>query len=81
MTNEEAIKILKLNATLAPKATQFCEAVKIAVDAIEKQIPQKAHRIEDEFIDYTCPACGNPYISENYCGYCGQRLKWEGIEE
>lgn len=80
MTNEEAIKILKVNAVLSPKATEFCEAVKIAVAAIERQIPKKPKPISVpapfETGDYECPICGNPYIDDTYCSCCGQRLEW-----
>lgn len=80
MTNEEAIKILKVNAVLSPKATEFCEAVKIAVAAIERQIPKKLKPISvpAPFAtdDYECPICGNPYIDDAYCSCCGQRLEW-----
>lgn len=69
MTNEEAIKILKVN-----------EAVKIAVAAIERQIPKKLKPISvpAPFAtdDYECPICGNPYIDDAYCSCCGQRLEW-----
>lgn len=80
MTNEEAIEILKVNAVLSPKATEFCEAVKIAVAAIERQIPKKPKPIPVpapfETSDYECPICGNPYIDDTYCSCCGQRLEW-----
>lgn len=82
MTNEEAIKILKVNATLSPKATEFCEAVKMGVIALEKQIPKKLKPMsvpapfaaDDD--DYECPICGNPYIEDTYCCCCGQALDW-----
>lgn len=69
MTPQEAIEILEVNAICSPKATKFKEAVEVAKQALEKQIPKKT--IEEERnrgidisgeydIDFhlCCPACG-----------------------
>lgn len=66
--------------------TDHCEAdaVRIAIEALEKQIPKKP-------ITYTgtnradCPVCGNTVrgIKEpfgNYCSKCGQKLDFKGYE-
>lgn len=89
MTNEDAIKILKVNATLSPKATEFCEAVKIAVAAIERQMPQKPLKrpfdyselkgksYYENYDDFLCPSCKKRIISNiNGDWVAGRRQKY-----
>lgn len=89
MTNEEAIKILKVNAVLSPKATEFCEAVKIAVAAIEKQMPQKPLKrpfdyselkgksYYENYDNFLCPSCKKRIISNINGGWvAGRRQKY-----
>jgi hypothetical protein len=89
MMNEEAIKILKVNATLSPKATEFCEAVKIAVAAIEKQMPQKPLKrpfdyselkgksYYENYDNFLCPSCKKRIISNINGGWvAGRRQKY-----
>ena len=69
------------------------EAIDIAIDCIEKQIPMKPKEYEDKF--YACPVCGNvvqhkwvkyptklmPKLAGlPYCLNCGQRLNWSDEE-
>ena len=87
MTESEAIKILQrdLQIQLENKALpDGIEAIQIAIQALEKQIPKKpifyAH-------DYYCSVC-NSLVGNNefewkrfkYCDTCGQKLDW-GDEE
>ena len=68
MTVEEAIKILEINSICSPKATEFKNAVEIAKNAMEKQIPKKSiikYHKEDltpvkygRLIELHCPNCG-----------------------
>ena len=49
----------------------------VAINALEKQIPQKP--IEDGYYDEptVCPNCGCDIIInfvDNYCSFCGQKL-------
>ena len=59
----------------------ICEALSMAIEALEKQIPKKPE-LKGEY--YVCPVCGvYQETSEGkppYCINCGQRLLWE-IEE
>lgn len=51
MTPQEAIEILEINAICSPKATKFKEAVEVAKQALEKQIPKKPRKeiwVDDE---------------------------------
>lgn len=86
MTNEEIIK--KIDMMIAQEGTlgefskmgkdfyiKNIEALKIAKQAVEKQIPispsNKAY----------CRSCGSKLLgSENFCSNCGQKLNWKGKE-
>ena len=82
MTDSEAKAILErdLNCLKQNKALpDSIEAMQIAINALEKQIPQKIS-IEGYcgFVDYICPVCGNDIDLNkkyNYCSNCGQRLE------
>ena len=82
MTESEAKAILErdLNCLKQNKALpDSIEAMQIAINALEKQIPQKIS-IEGYFgfVDYICPVCGNDIDLNkkyNYCSNCGQRLE------
>ena len=60
------------------------ERAQIAIDAIEKQIPQKP--IRDSLADRACPSCDAyiPFDALNdriddaplFCKHCGQALDW-----
>lgn len=89
MTNEDAIKILKVNAVISPKATEFCEAVKIAVAAIERQMPQKPLKrpfdyselkgksYYENYDNFLCPSCKKRIISNINGGWvAGRRQKY-----
>jgi len=70
------------------------EALEIAIEALEKQIPMKvtgyktkvkARDIEtNEIMTYDCMRCPSceKWLSQNYkhCSHCGQRLDWTGKE-
>ena len=73
MTESEAIKILQrdLEIQLENKALpDGIEAIQIAIQALEKQIPNKRD-------SYNCPVCSH-YFEDGecftYCPECGQRL-------
>ena len=82
MTESEAKTIIErdLNCLKQNKALpDSIEAMQIAINALEKQIPQKIS-IEGYcgFVDYICPVCGNDIDlnkKHNYCSNCGQRLE------
>lgn len=70
------------------KAFQFITALKIAKQAIIKQIPQKVkylnrHGKGGDLYNkdyFNCPFCGRRLRNkqkDNYCGRCGQLLDWE----
>ena len=87
MTESEAIKILKrdLQIQLENKALpDGIEAIQIAIQALEKQIPKKPkiNMIDSETIYCKCPSCNiTTVLYRNcimkYCKECGQKLRLE----
>ena len=67
-------------------SSPYEEAVKIAKQAIEKQIPKK---IKTVYLETICPYCGkifyvgdpNTVMIYNFCPDCGQALDWSGEDE
>jgi hypothetical protein len=96
MSPEEAIRRIKNHNEVHSRkekhfAVHITEALNMAVDALEKQIPKKienAHVIWNRFdaIDHwegSCPNCKTNIrfsVDVNYCFYCGQALDWSDIE-
>lgn len=86
---KEAIKIIKSNYPTSGYS-MLCEALDIAIEALEKQlaIKPKENEIRGGWLGkqkhYTCPTCGNCLLEEmmnerqntGYCWDCGQRLDW-----
>jgi hypothetical protein len=97
MTESEAIKILQRDLEIQVKnnaLTDGIEAVKFAIQALEKQIPKKPifnHNLSDTLSVFHCE-CGNTIKvshdvgimnnnnAPNYCSNCGCRLDWSGKE-
>ena len=96
MTNQEAIERLKQHRKSAcsgcvhPQQMGWCEehcklpqALDVAIEALEKQIPKVAH---GRYTDYKCPVCGRRIRSgkgsssygrrDNFCQRCGQAIDW-----
>ena len=92
MTESEAIKILQrdLQIQLENKALpDGIEAIQIAIQALEKQIPKKPEYEADGYADgelvydyAKCPICGHDFeygINDwgcEHCSDCGQKLDW-----
>ena len=91
MTHEEAIKnINALNAVCGQKDlydAEFESALALAIEALEKQIPNKPLHMHK---NYYCPICKEdgwmlwddaiPNDMDKYCGICGQAIDWEENE-
>ena len=89
MKYEEAIKnINALNAVCGQKDlydSEFENALALAIDALEKQIPKKPiiREAEDSFgfVKYIlCPNCEKVdfgYERPCFCRLCGQAIDWE----
>ena len=83
MDNENAIKELKSYAENSWGGLN--EAFETAIDALEKQIPKIPQNF-DSVPRNRCPNCHDAVrvyshgMKLNCCPWCGQRLKWDGIE-
>lgn len=90
MTPCEAIQRIQIHNEIHSKQERFAiyitEALHIAVEALEKQIPKKPIFWENKYYfsptpnddwGYECPCCGNREIDypEHHC-ICGQALDW-----
>ena len=81
MTENEASTILKAEIVHHPERSIFAEALEVAIQALEKQIPKKPDFTEDkEFA--LCPCCNGKGLldKQKYCDNCGQKLDWSGEE-
>ena len=88
MTESEASTILKAEIVHHPECSIFAEALGLAIQALEKQIPKKpifANNMmtKDKFL--MCPCCefGFPdslVFLKTRCWNCGQKLDWSDEE-
>lgn len=71
----EAIKLegLEINGKLH-RVTAFFQGLVVAEEALEKQDAIKVS-VNDKNIPI-CPLCKTEQTGTNYCGKCGQKLKW-----
>lgn len=97
MTNEEAIGFLECGAIPSctcvsnkryggdcPGEDAVIEAIKVAIKALEKQIPVKRIRKHGgyfrEYLISYCRVCGNEISNSQYqyhfCPDCGQAIDW-----
>ena len=93
MTESESIKIcntivfatsfsnpqgIPLNTT----KDELTEAMRMSIQALEKQIPKKTKERDCIGFDaLVCPVCkGALYLYESYCDNCGQKLDWSDEE-
>lgn len=87
MTAKDVIEYFKI----CKSAVETCnEALGLAVEALEKQVPQRVIFGDDEQDDIYCPVCkfalstvdDHEYESTfyNYCPYCSQKLDWSDTE-
>ena len=76
MTESEAKAILESEYKFHGECSVFGEALTIAINALEKQIPKKP-KTDDRYVMYICPCC-NDFIkvSHNCCQNCGQAIDW-----
>ena len=75
MTVNEALKFMILfrNEWDVNSKTKNAEALDVAIEALEKQIPKEPiYQLEHE----KCPACGS-FLIETYCTRCGQKIDWK----
>ena len=84
MTESEAIKELH---TIRPRGSiipqKRAEALDVAIKALEKQIPKKPIKSENQVVRYVntyyCPTCELGITGTNiakWCYHCGQKIDW-----
>ena len=78
----EAIECLKINKPTSGYM-MLQEAVDMAIQALEKQIPKKPVKSENQVARYVntyyCPICNLGITGTNiakWCYHCGQKLDW-----
>lgn len=95
MTESEAIEAiqfdLKIGGEIHSKVLR--DAVDVAIQALEKQVPKKPTPIDyEKYIDvidnarflrgaYWCPDCNRAVKSGSFCSDCGQKLDWSDENE
>ena len=83
MTPQEAIQRIKQHNEIHSKKERFAiyitEALNMAVETLEKQIPKKPHRRKDTTYTF-CPCCDSGNLMNDYCTDCGQKIDWSGTE-
>ena len=89
MKESEAIKELhKIRPRGGIIPQKRAEALDVAIQALEKQIPKKV--VKDGKWSYKCPCCGECAETDcgdafydyrlDYCNGCGQKLDWSDEE-
>lgn len=95
MDVKEAVEFLQsriaIIAVYKPELEDYKNALEVAVDALEKQVPKKpinktklddtASRAYENCNIIVCPTCGRRLKLKSkgrYCDKCGQKLDWGG---
>lgn len=98
MNPEEALEILELpkdplksgthyHAIPSPKrisCTDYLNARKVAIAALDKQVPKKPERLNAFRSIGKCGGCERVISTRTasvYCQYCGNRVDWENEDE
>lgn len=81
MTEKEALEFFERFIKTAP-VNPYTQSAKLAIKALERQIPKKPYDIDTERKTFDCPEClSTLYINKDmrdcgYCCICGQALDW-----
>lgn len=83
MDSSEAIKELQENIDLPFGSNISKETTNLAIQALEKQIPKKPVKSENQVVRYVntyyCPTCELGITGTNiakWCYHCGQKIDW-----
>lgn len=83
MTTQQALEILRHVMCECDTTFERSEAWEAAQEALDKQIPKKPIKDNEQNVRYTmlyiCPNCGKSFTGTgiaNYCYHCGQALWW-----
>ena len=82
MNEREAIEFIKNSDTLRVTNKKATEAVRLSLEALEKQVAKKPvdviARINGKY--GKCPSCKCNVLRMPYCERCGQKLDWSDEE-
>lgn len=85
-TTKEAIENLKKLKSFHNGS--YGSSIRMAIEALEKQVPKKPIYVEDDGIRYTdsyrCPNCQGAFAGTGiarYCYRCGQAIDWSEEDE
>jgi hypothetical protein len=84
MKPQEAIERIQLAVAEVEwnNPIEYCIAFKMAIDALEKQIPKPLRKLgRGMFATYMCPYCGGDKVAGHYCVDCGQAFSFEEVEK
>ena len=87
MTENEAIELIENDLKLHSKdlSSKYKNGLRMAIQALEKQIPKKPHKNFEKFSGVWC-SCGKYFgkgyfvDKPSYCPDCGQKLDWSDEE-
>lgn len=83
MTESEAIELIEKDLKLHSKdlSSKYKNGLRMAINALKKQIPKKPHKNFEKFSGVWC-SCGK-YLGKGYfvekpsfCSDCGQAFDW-----
>lgn len=84
MTENEAIEAIQFDLKIGGEihSQVLRDAVGVAIQALEKQIPkkplQKSYMVKGAVV---CPICEFVVLkADGYCSHCGQHLDWSNEE-
>ena len=86
MTESEAIELIENDLKLHSKyiSSKYKNGLRMAINALKKQIPKKPHKNFEKFSGVWC-SCGK-YLGKgyfvdkpSYCTDCGQKLDWSDV--
>lgn len=81
MTEKEALDFFEGFIKTAP-VNPYTQSAKLAIKALERQIPKKPYDVDTERKTFDCPEClSTLYTNKDmrdcgYCCICGQALDW-----
>ena len=84
MTNEEVIENLKylISGDCTDTQHDFVKEIKIAIEALEKQIPKKSYKDNENGVyeKEHCPSCHRSLFPNDHHCECGQAIDWSDNE-
>lgn len=82
MKESEASTILKTEIVHHPEYSIFAEALGIAIQALEKQVPKKPYKDNENGIyeKECCHTCNRSLFPNDHHCICGQAIDWGDAE-